>query len=69
VIDNILARKAFPGQSAVGRRILVRVRTPQPEWVQVIGVVAHQHETSLTELGREQTYFTDGFVGSGRTNF
>jgi predicted permease len=69
VIDNVLARKAFHGQSAVGRRILVRVRTPQPEWVQVIGVVAHQHETSLTEVGREQTYFTDGFVGSGRTNF
>jgi MacB-like protein len=69
VIDNVLARKAFHGQSAVGRRILVRVRTPQAEWVQVIGVVAHQHETSLTEPGREQTYFTDGFVGSGRTNF
>jgi putative ABC transport system permease protein len=65
VIDNILARKAFHGQSAVGRRILVRVRTPQPEWVQVIGVVAYQHETSLTEVGREQTYFMDGFVGSG----
>ena len=69
VVDDILARKAFPGQSAVGRRILVRVQTPQPEWVQIIGVVAHQRENSLTEVGREQTYFTDGFVGSGRTNF
>ena len=69
VVDDILARKAFPGQSAVGRRILVRVQTPQPEWVQIIGVVAHQRENSLTEVGREQTYFTDAFVGSGRTNF
>jgi predicted permease len=69
VVDDILARKAFPGQSAVGRRILIRVRTPQAEWVQIIGVVAHQRENSLTEVGREQTYFTDAFLGSGRTNF
>jgi putative ABC transport system permease protein len=69
VVDDILARKAFHGQSAVGRRILVRVRTPQPEWVQIIGVVAHQRESSLTEVGREQVYFTDAFVGSGAVNF
>jgi predicted permease len=69
VVDDILARKAFPGQSAVGRRILIRLRTPQAEWVQIIGVVAHQRENSLTEVGREQTYFTDAFQGSGQTNF
>jgi putative ABC transport system permease protein len=69
VVDELLAKKAFHGQSAVGRRILVRVRTPEAEWVQVIGVVRHQRETSLTEVGREQVYFTDAFVGSGATNF
>jgi len=69
VVDDILARKAFHGQSAVGRRILIRIRTPQAEWVQIIGVVEHQHENSLTELGREQVYFTDAFVGAGRVNF
>jgi predicted permease len=69
VVDDILAKKAFHGQSAVGRRILIRVRTPQAEWVQIIGVVAHQHENSLAELGREQVYFTDAFVGSGQVNF
>jgi predicted permease len=69
VVDDILAKKAFHGQSAVGRRILIRVRSPQAEWVQIIGVVRHQHENSLTELGREQVYFTDAFVGSGRVNF
>ena len=53
----------------MGRRILIRLRTPQAEWVQIIGVVAHQRENSLTEVGREQTYFTDAFVGSGQTNF
>ena len=65
IVDEALARKAFPGQSAVGKRILVRIRTPEPEFVQIVGVVAHQHQDSLTEAGREQTYFTDGFLGSG----
>jgi putative ABC transport system permease protein len=65
VIDDVLAKKAFPKESAVGKRILIRVRTPEPEWVEVVGVVAHQRTTSLAEAGREQVYFTDGFVGSG----
>ena len=69
IVDNILASKAFHEQSAVGRRILIRARSPQAEWVQIIGVVAHQRENSLIEPGREQVYFTDAFIGSGRTNF
>jgi predicted permease len=69
VVDDLLARKAFQGQSAVGRRILVRVRTPEAEWVQIVGVVGHQRESSLTEIGREQIYFTDAFVGAGAVNF
>jgi putative ABC transport system permease protein len=65
VIDQFLADKAFPRQSAVGKRILVRIRTPQPEWVEVIGVVAHQRNVSLAIPGREQIYFADAFLGSG----
>jgi len=66
IVDQALANKAFPGQSAVGKRILIRVRTPEPEYVQIVGVVAHTRESSLVEPGREQIYFTDGFLGSGR---
>jgi putative ABC transport system permease protein len=65
VVDQLLAAKAFPGQSAVGRRILVRIRTPEPEHVEIIGVVAHQRVTSLADPGREQVYFADGFLGFG----
>ncbi len=65
IIDEFLAKKAFPGQSAVGKRILIRIRTPEAEWVEVVGVVAHQRTTSLAEAGREQVYFTDAFLGSG----
>ena len=68
VIDDSLAKKAYPGQSAVGKRILIRVRTPEPEWVEVIGVVKHQHESSLAVPGREQVYFTDAFLDSGVVN-
>jgi predicted permease len=66
MIDESLARKAFGTQSAVGKRILIRNRTPEAEWVEVVGVVAHQHDTSLATPGREQVYFTDAFVGYGR---
>ena len=65
VIDQVLAAKAFPGESAIGKRILIRIRTPEPEWVEVLGVVAHQRDTSLADSGREQIYFTDGFLGHG----
>ena len=63
VVDEFLAQKAFGKESAVGKRILIRLRTPEAEWVQIIGVVQHVRVTSLALAGREQVYFTDGFVG------
>lgn len=65
VIDEDLAKKAFPNGSAVGRQILIRTRTPQAEPVEVIGVVAHTRDESLSVPGREEVYFPDGFLGSG----
>ncbi len=62
IIDQALAAKAFPNESAVGKKILFRVRTPEPQWGEIIGVVAHQRNTSLIEPGREQLYVTDGYV-------
>jgi predicted permease len=66
VIDQLLAAKAFPHESAVGKSILIRLRTPEAEFVEVIGVVAHERATSLATEGREQYYLTDGFAGHGR---
>lgn len=65
VVDTLLAAKAFPTESAIGKRILIRIRTPEPEWVEIIGVVGHQRVTSLAETGREQVYFAEGFLGGG----
>src|SRR6266478_4569458 len=62
IVDQALAAKAFPNESAVGKQILFRIRTPEAQWGEIIGVVAHQRNVSLTEPGREQLYVTDGYV-------
>lgn len=69
IIDQTLASKAFPGQSAVGKRLLTRITTPEPVWMEVIGVVAHQHETSLAQDGREQIFVTDAYLGNFANNW
>jgi len=65
VIDNDLAAIAFPNQSAIGKRLLIRARTPEPEWFEVIGVVAHQRRASLARPGREALFLTDAYFGQG----
>ena len=62
IIDQALAAKAFPNESAVGKKILFRVRTPEAQWGEIVGVVTHQRNTSLIEPGREQLYITDGYI-------
>jgi putative ABC transport system permease protein len=69
IVDQALAAKAFPNESAVGKRILFRVRTPEAQWGEIIGVVAHQRNTSLIEPGREQLFVTDGFVNHGAASW
>jgi putative ABC transport system permease protein len=69
IVDQALAAKAFPNESAVGKRILFRVRTPEAQWGEIIGVVAHQRNTSLVEAGREQLYITDGYVNHGAASW
>jgi len=68
VVDKILADRAYPNQSAIGKRILIRIQTPEPVWVEIIGVVAHERGVSLSEPGREQVYLPDAYIGSGATD-
>ena len=71
IVDDVLAARAFPDASAVGRTLLVRnlrqngPNAPQNEKVEVIGVVAHQRHESLVEPGREEIFFSEGFFGPG----
>ncbi len=64
VVDEVLAERMWPGESAVGKRFVVRVTTPEPQWVEVVGVVEHQRHASLAEEGRETIFYPDRFVGS-----
>jgi predicted permease len=68
VIDRNFAAKAFPGQSAVGKRLLIRVRSNEPEWFEVIGVVDRERHESLAVDGRETLFVTDGLFGHGAAN-
>jgi hypothetical protein len=64
IIDQALAAKAFPNVNPVGQRLLSRFRqAPQPEWFEIVGVVAHQRLVSLADPGREQSYVPDGYWG------
>jgi len=65
IVDQALAAKAFGRESAIGKRILFRVRTQEAQWGEIIGVVAHQRDVSLTRPGREQIYVTDGYLFHG----
>jgi putative ABC transport system permease protein len=68
IVDRLVAAKAFPGESPIGKRLLVRVRTQEPEWYEVIGVVDHQRNVTLAEDSREAMFFADGYFFHGAAN-
>jgi len=65
IIDRNFASKAFPGQSAIGKRLYVRVRSNDPEWFEVIGVVDRERHETLAADSREAMFLTDGLFGHG----
>ncbi|HLK62869.1 MAG TPA: ABC transporter permease [Bryobacteraceae bacterium] len=67
VIDQLLAERAFPNQSAVGKLILTPL--PNAPSAEVIGVVKHQRLFSLADPGRETVYFSEGFAGIGVSRY
>ncbi len=68
IIDDVLAAKAFPNQSAVGQQILVRPSAVEPVAYEVIGVVTHQRHASLAGQPREALFLTDGQMGHAAAN-
>ncbi len=68
IVDQALAASAYPGQSAIGKRLWVRFRTPEAEVVNVIGVVEHTRNASLSAPGRESYYVSEGEVFIGLAN-
>jgi putative ABC transport system permease protein len=60
VIDDRVAALAFPNESPIGKHLLARIRTPEPETFEVIGVIAHQRHTTLVGDEKESIYFSNG---------
>ena len=71
VIDDMVAARAYPDGSAVGRWLLVRnlfgggPNAPTNVRVEIIGVVAHHRHETMTEPGREGIFFVEAATGFG----
>jgi predicted permease len=65
IIDDAVAALAFRGESAVGKRLFLRITTPEPAWYEVIGVVGHQRHASLAVPGPEAIFILNGHGGHG----
>ncbi len=57
IIDEMLARKVWPGENAVGKRFTTTQDTPPQDWLTVVGVIAHVRVHDITTNVREQVYF------------
>jgi putative ABC transport system permease protein len=59
IVDDMLARTAWPGESAIGKKIEAEHFTSKgiiPVWSEVIGVVEHIHNHSLSAKKRGEIY-------------
>jgi len=59
LVDDLLARTVWPGQSAIGKKIEaehLRENGFTPEWSEVVGVVEHIHNHSLSTTVRGEIY-------------
>ena len=59
LVDDMLARSAWPGESAVGKKIETEHFTNKgviPVWAEVVGVVEHVHNHSLAKRLRPEVY-------------
>jgi putative ABC transport system permease protein len=72
VIDELLARRAFPDGQAVGKRLLMEPFGQYPRtsegrlWVEIVGVVAHIRNHDLRRDVREQIYYNAAQSGVRR---
>ena len=56
VVDETLARKYWPGEDPVGKRISFEGTDSQPRWREVVGLVEHVRNESLEGESRGQYY-------------
>lgn len=57
VVEEDLARRLWPGESPLGKRLKLNARTPELSiWRTVVGVVGHVRQQGLAEAGGDQLY-------------
>lgn len=57
VVNEALAARLFPGESAVGHRVTMGAG-PNPAWLEIIGVVGNVRHGSLEEAPRPELYIS-----------
>ncbi|HXG64346.1 MAG TPA: ABC transporter permease, partial [Blastocatellia bacterium] len=57
IIDETLARRFWPDEDPLGKRITLGGSQSTAPWLTIVGVVGHPKHYSLEKEGREQTYF------------
>ena len=69
IIDEALARKYWPGEDPLGKRVSFESVNQQPRWREVVGVVGHVRNEGLEGESRAQYYVPYGSGSStGGTN-
>jgi predicted permease len=58
IVDEETARRFWPGQDPIGKRISYGTRpgTEEPEWLEIVGVVGHARQEGLDDEPRPQVY-------------
>jgi putative ABC transport system permease protein len=56
VVDENLTRQLWPNENPIGKKLLRRPRTPEQQWVEVIGVVNHVRANDFRADNQPQLY-------------
>ena len=65
LIDELMAKRAFPDQDPIGKKLMIRLLTPEPILVEIVGLVRTQAGQQLQEEGRESIYLVPEFARFG----
>lgn len=57
IVDETFARRFWPDEDPIGKRISIGSDADGRVWREVVGVIAHPKHYALSSLGREQAYF------------
>ena len=61
LVNDVVASRLWPGQSALGKRICINCDPEKPkQWKPVIGVVSSVHHAALDEPGGAEVYLSEG---------